>query len=185
MNTKESELTVALLNYVGRCLAENDLSALREVKLPYDIATRLNHLSMIDVHRYAQRVVPGHIAFDVELTQRTLDHMEHERDQAAVVRQLIAADASLELLESLGFAMTRAEYRERRTEVGVSSGIGRTPEPDAQTAVRVWEALRTVLGARRIDDANAHDYIEVYARTGVPLRQAWKVVQSWRRTKTV
>ena len=180
--TKEAEVTMALLNYVGRCIEENDLTALRELKLPYDVATRLDSLTLNEFRRYVSRnarAVPGRVTFDADVISRSLDHLKSEIGKEGVLKQLVIADAPRDMLEQLEYVLTKEEYRQSRADLGVVGGMGRTPEPDAEVALLVFQTLTAILQGRPITEASADDYLLAHQRSGMSLRVIWKVVATW------
>lgn len=177
---KESELVLALLNYLSRCGHEKDVSALQEFNVPLKFAVRLARLTVEDFHSCAMhfsRAVPGRIVVDTEAIERTLDFVKVERERDEMVRQLVAADAPRGMLAKLGFAVTRSEYQELRAELGIAGSTGRPLEPDNGTALLVWQSLADSLDGRPIPNATPRGYLHVHQETGLSLRVIWKVVE--------
>ena len=61
--------------------------------------------------------------------------------------------------------------------LAVEPAVGRPPEPDEETAHRLWHALSARLDADKGDGLSPNAYLAVHRETGAPLRAIWNLAQ--------
>jgi len=168
--TKESELVMAVLLYAIRCLAEGDRHALRGMNFgPKEIAA-LRELNLADLYRAGK--LQAH-CLDIRLSRAVywpmLAHLRREREIEEVQRDLIQADAPLEMMRSL-FGVGSREYTQLRRLLTPDPAIGRPPEPDEATSHALWRAW----SERINNDSTAlllpEDYLALSHETGASMR---------------
>ncbi len=114
--TKESDLVTALLMYALRCLAEGDQVALRNLNFGPREIEALREMTLADLYRVESlRAHCLRIALNREVYWPMVEHLRQQRETEDTERALIAADAPLEMMQSL-FGLGAKEYsRLRRT----------------------------------------------------------------------
>ena len=177
--TKESELVMAVLLYAIRCLAEGDQHALRGMNFGPDEVAALRDINLADLYRAGS--LQAH-CLDIRLNRDVywpmLAHLRRERETEEVQRDLIQADAPLEMMRSL-FGVGSREYTRLRRLLTSDPAIGRPPEPDEATSHALWRAWSD----RTNEDPTAHlapeDYLALCEETGASMRAVWNLTQRW------
>jgi len=105
-----------------------------------------------------------------------LAHLRRERESEELQRDLIQADAPLEMMRSL-FGVGSREYTRLRRMLAVEPAVGRPPEPNEETAHRLWHALSARLEADEGDGLSPNAYLAVHRDTGASLRTIWNLAQ--------
>lgn len=177
--TKESELVTAVMLYAIRCLSENDQHALRNMNFGPEEVAALRELNLADLYRAGS--LQAH-CLDIQLNRDVywpmLAHLRRERESEELQRDLIQADAPLEMMRSL-FGVGSREYTRLRRMLAVEPAVGRPPEPDEETAHRLWHALSVRLEAEAADGLSPHAYLAVHRETGASLRAIWNLAQRY------
>ena len=176
---KEAELMTAALLYAVRCFAEGDLNALKEMNFGPKELGALREISMSDLFRV--RALTAHclqFRLNREIYWSMLDHLRHERDSDEFQRELIQADAPLEMMQSL-FGITAHEYTRQRRMLTVNPMYGRTPDADEAQEVALWDAWKR-LGTDEASPLTPSAYLSLYRETGISLRIIWNLVERWR-----
>ena len=175
--TKESELVMAVMLYAIRCLSENDQHALRNMNFGPEEVAALRELNLADLYRAGS--LQAH-CLDIQLNRDVywpmLAHLRRERESEELQRDLIQADAPLEMMRSL-FGVGSREYTRLRRMLAVEPAVGRPPEPNEETAHRLWHALSARLEADKGDGLSPNDYLAVHRDTGASLRAIWNLAQ--------
>lgn len=175
--TKESELVMAVMLYAIRCLSENDQHALRNMNFGPEEVAALRALNLADLYRAGS--LQAH-CLDIRLNRDVywpmLAHLRRERESEELQRDLIQADAPLEMMRSL-FGLGSREYTRLRRMLTVEPAVGRPPEPDEETAHRLWRALATQMQTDKDNGTDPGVYLAVHHETGASLRAVWNLAQ--------
>lgn len=179
IGTKEADLVTAVLLYAMRCLAEGDQHALRGMRFgPKEIGA-LRELNLADLYRVG--VLQAH-CLDIRLNRAVfwpmITHLRATREAEELQRDLIEADAPLEMMRSL-FGMRGREYSRLRRTLAVGPSVGRPPEPDEVTAHSLWRALSARLTTDPDVPLPPDDYLLVHKASGASMRAIWTLVQRW------
>ncbi len=177
--TKESELITAVLMYALRCLAEGDQGALRNMNFgPREIAA-LREMTLADLYRVESlRAHCLSIALNRDVYWPMMDHLRRQREAEETEQALIAADAPLEMMQTL-FGLGAREYSRLRRALAVAPAVGRPPEADEETAHRLWHAWEQRVNHEESNPLSAAEYLELHGETGVSLRAIWNLTQRW------
>ena len=176
---KEAELVTAVLLYAMRCLAEGDQHALRSMRFGAREIEALRGLSLEDLYRVAS--LPAHclaIRVDRKLFWPMMERLRLARESKALQRELIQADAPSEMMRRF-FGIGGREFTRQRRLLLAPRAVGRPPEPDEETAHRLWRALAPRLQAGGPDGPGPEAYLEVHRESGAPLRAVWNAAQRW------
>jgi len=177
--TKESELVMAVLLYAIRCLAEGDQHALRGMNFgPKEVAA-LRELNLADLYRAGS--LQAHclaIRLNRAVYWPMLTHLRQQRESETVQRDLIQADAPLEMMRSL-FGVGSREYTRLRRLLTVDPSTGRPAEPDEATSHAVWQAWSKRVGEDPSASLTPEDYLALGEDTGASLRAVWNLIQRW------
>ena len=177
--TKESDLVAAVLMYALRCLVEGDQIALRHMNFgPREIEV-LREMTLADLYRVESlRAHCLRIALNRDVYWPMMDHLRQQRETEETEQALIAADAPLEMMQTL-FGLGAKEYSRLRRTLSVEPSIGRPPEPDEESTHRLWHAWEQRVDSEEHDPLPAAGYLELYAETGVSMRAIWNLTQRW------
>jgi len=175
--TKESDLVMAVMLYAIRCLSENDQHALRNMNFGPEEVAALRELNLADLYRAGS--LQAH-CLDIRLNRDVywpmLAHLRRERESEELQRDLIQADAPLEMMRSL-FGVGSREYTRLRRMLAVEPAVGRPPEPDEETAHRLWHSLSAQLHTDQGNGIDPSAYLAVHRETGASLRAIWNLAQ--------
>jgi hypothetical protein len=179
IGTKEADLVTAVLLYAMRCLAEGDQPALRAMRFGPKEVEALRELNLADLYRVGSlRAHCLDIRLNPDVFWPMLQHLRATRRAEELQRDLIQADAPLEMMRSL-FGVGSREYTRLRRMLAVEPGVGRPPELDEATSHKLWHAL----SARFTSDADSHldpgEYLVVQEESGASLRAIWSAAQHW------
>ncbi len=177
--TKESELVMAVLLYAIRCLAEGDQHALRGMNFGPEEVAALRDVNLADLYRAGS--LQAHcltIQLDRAVYWPMLAHLRRERELEAVQRDLIQADAPLEMMRSL-FGVGSREYTRLRRLLTVHPSVGRPAEPDEATSHAVWQAWSERVKEDATASLTPEDYLALGEDTGASLRAVWHLTQRW------
>lgn len=177
--TKESDLVTAVLLYAIRCLAENDQHALRGMNFgPKEVAA-LREINLADLYRAGS--LQAH-CLDIQLNREVywpmLAHLRRERESEELQRDLIQADAPLEMMRSL-FGVGSREYTRLRQLLTADPAIGRPPEPDEATANALWHAWSARIDQDPETPLTAQDYLALGQAAGASQRAVWQLTRRW------
>lgn len=179
IGTKEADLVTAVLLYAMRCLAEGDQPALRAMQFGPQEIEALRELNLADLYRVGS--LQAHclaISLDRDVFWPMIANLRAAREAEELQRDLIQADAPLEMMRSL-FGVGSREYTRLRRMLAVEPAVGRPPEPDEATSHRLWRALSTHLQPDADRPLDPKRYLEVHAETGASLRAIWTLAQRW------
>ena len=177
--TKESELVMAVLLYAIRCLAEGDQHALRGMNFGPEEVAALRELNLADLYRAGS--LQAHclaIRLNRAVYWPMLTHLRQQRESETVQRDLIQADAPLEMMRSL-FGVGSREYTRLRRLLTVDPSTGRPSEPDEATSHAVWQAWSKRVGEDPSASLTPEDYLALGEDTGASLRAVWNLIQRW------
>jgi hypothetical protein len=177
--TKESELVMAVLLYAIRCLAEGDQHALRGMNFGPEEVAALRELNLADLYRAGS--LQAHclaIRLNRAVYWPMLTHLRQARESETVQRDLIQADAPLEMMRSL-FGVGSREYTRLRRLLTVDPSTGRPAEPDEATSHAVWQAWSKRVGEDPSASLTPEDYLALGEDTGASLRAVWNLIQRW------
>ena len=176
---KEAELMTAVMLYAVRCFAEGDVNALKEMNFGPKELGALRELSMGDLFR--ARALTAHclqVRLNREIYWPMLDHLRRERDSEVSQRELVQADASLEMMQAL-FGTGGHEFTRLRRMLTVNPTFGRTPEADEAQEAALWAAWQQ-LGADSTSALTPADYLRLHRETGISVRIIWNLIERWR-----
>ena len=176
--SKEAELITAVMMYAVRCFVEGDLHALKEMNFGPKELGALREISMGDLFR--ARDLTAHclqVRLNRDVYWPMLDHLRRGRESDEMQRELIQADAPLEMIEAL-FGTSPHEYTRLRRMLTPNPVFGRTPEADEEQSTVLWKAWQ----GSDIDRAappRAADYLNLHRSTGISLRIIWNLLLRW------
>ena len=177
--TKESDLVTAVLMYAIRCLAEGDYPALRNMNFGPREIEALRDMSLSDLYRVESlRVHCLQIGLDRQVYWPMMDHLRQQRESEETQQTLIAADAPLEMMQTL-FGLGPREYSRMRRMLSVDPSVGRPPEPDEESTHRLWHAWADHVDDDESGPLSATAYLELHAETGLSMRAIWNLIQRW------
>lgn len=177
--TKESDLVTAILLYALRCLAEGDYPALRNMNFGPREIEALREMSLSDLYRIES--LRGHclqIVLDRDVYWPMMDHLRRQRASEEAQQTLIAADAPLEMMQTL-FGLGPREYSRIRRMLSVAPSVGRPPEPDEESSHRLWHAWVGQVAEDESGPLSPTAYLELHAETGLSMRAIWTLTQRW------
>ncbi len=177
--SKESDLVTAVLMYAIRCLAEGDYPALRNMNFGPREIEALREMSLSDLYRIESlRVHCLRIGLDRQVYWPMMDHLRQQRESEETQQTLIAADAPLEMMQTL-FGLGPREYSRMRRMLSVDPSVGRPPEPDEESTHRLWHAWVDRVGEDESGLLSPTAYLELHAQTGLSMRAIWNLTQRW------
>ncbi len=177
--TKESDLVTAILMYALRCLAEGDQIALRNMNFGPREIEALRAMTLADLYRVESlRAHCLSIALNREVYWPMMDHLRQQRETEETEQALIAADAPLEMMQTL-FGLGAKEYSRLRRTLSVDPSVGRPPDPDEESTHRLWHAWDQCAHSDDNDLLPAAEYLELHTETGVSMRAIWNLTQRW------
>jgi hypothetical protein len=177
IGTKEADLVTAVLLYAMRCLAEGDQHALRAMRFGPKEIEALRELNLADLYRVG--ALQAHclsIALDRDVFWPMVANLRTTRQSEELQRDLIQADAPLEMMKTL-FGVGSREYTRLRRMLAVEPGVGRPPEPDEATSHRLWRALSPRIEAAGEDELDPKEYLAVQRESGASMRAVWNLAQ--------
>lgn len=179
IGTKEADLVTATLLYAMRCLAEGDQHALRAMRFGPREIEALRELKLADLYRVGE--LQAHclrIALDREVFWPMIANLRATRQAEELQRDLIQADAPLEMMRSL-FGVGSREYTRLRRILAVEPAVGRPPEPDEATSHRLWHVLSTRIESAADEGLKPEEYLVIQQESGASMRAIWNQVQRW------
>jgi len=177
--SKEVELVSAVLLYAVRCLAEGDHPALYSMRFGPREVEALRQMSLADLSRI--ETLRAHclkVELNREVFWRMVGYLEQQRDTEAIQQAFVAADAPLEMVQTL-FGMGSREYTRLRRTLTVTPGIGRPPAPSEALSNAVWAAWSKRVQAHGALPLPPQAYLAVHAETGASLRAVWILTRGW------
>ncbi|MBR9910305.1 MAG: DUF2857 domain-containing protein [Gammaproteobacteria bacterium] len=178
-SNKEADLTTAVLLYAMRCLAEGDQQALRTMNFGPKELDALKEMHLADLYRAdALRVHCLQIGLNRDVFWPMLEHLRHQRETEDLQRELLVADAPLEMMQQL-FGLSSREYTRWRRLLTLAPSVGRPPELNEADTHALWYAWQGLLETQASGTLSAADYLELQRQTGVGLRSIWALLQRW------
>ena len=178
-SNKEADLTTAVLLYAMRCLAEGDQQALRAMNFGPKELDALKEMNLADLYRAdTLRVHCLKIALDRTVFWPMLDNLRHQRESDDLQRELLVADAPLEMMQQL-FGWSSREYTRWRRLLTLAPSVGRPPELNETDTHALWYAWQERIEAREQNALSATDYLDLQQQTGIGIRSIWALVQRW------
>jgi len=178
-SNKEADLTTAVLLYAMRCLAEGDQQALRAMNFGPKELDALKEMNLADLYRAdTLRVHCLKIALDRTVFWPMLDNLRHQRESDDLQRELLVADAPLEMMQQL-FGWSSREYTRWRRLLTLAPSVGRPPELNETDTHVLWYAWQERIKAREQNALSATDYLDLQQQTGIGIRSIWALVQRW------
>jgi hypothetical protein len=177
--TKESDLIAAVLMYAIRCLAEGDQAALRAMNFGPREIEALREMNLADLYRVESlRAHCLDIVLNRDVYWPMIEHLRRQRESEELQQVLIAADAPLEMMQTL-FGLGSREYTRLRRMLTVDPSVGRPAEPDEDSTHTLWNAWAQ--RADRADDGPlpAKEYLAIHQETSIPMRAIWNLLQRW------
>ena len=179
IGTKEADLVTAVLLYAMRCLAEGDQHALRAMQFGPQEIEALRELNLADLYRVGS--LQAHclaIRLDRDVFWPMLANLRAAREAEELQRDLIQADAPLEMMRRL-FGVGSREYTRLRRTLALDPAVGRPPEPDEETSHKLWRAISMHLPSDAAEALDPKQYLAVHQESGAPMRAIWNLVQRW------
>lgn len=179
IGTKEADLVTAVLLYAMRCLAEGDQHALRAMQFGPKEIEALRELNLADLYRVG--TLQAHclaIRLDRDVFWPMIANLRATREAEELQRDLIQADAPLEMMRSL-FGVGSREYTRLRRMLALEPAVGRPPEPDEETSHKLWRALSAHLQPDADEALAPKQYLAVHEESGAPMRAIWNLAQRW------
>lgn len=179
IGTKEADLVTAVLLYAMRCLAEGDQHALRAMQFGPKEIEALRELNLADLYRVG--TLQAHclaIRLDRGVFWPMIANLRATREAEELQRDLIQADAPLEMMRSL-FGVGSREYTRLRRMLALEPAVGRPPEPDEETSHKLWRALSAHLEPDADEALDPKQYLAVHEESGAPMRAIWNLAQRW------
>lgn len=177
--TKESDLIAAVLMYAIRCLAEGDQAALRNMNFGPREIEALREMNLADLYRVESlRAHCLDIVLNRDVYWPMIEHMRRQRESEELQQVLIAADAPLEMMQTL-FGLGSREYTRLRRMLTVDPSVGRPAEPDEESTHTLWNAWAQ--REDRDDDGPLapSEYLAIHRETGIAMRAIWNLTQRW------
>jgi len=179
IGTKEADLVTAVLLYAMRCLAEGDQHALRAMQFGPQEIEALRELNLPDLYRVG--TLQAHclaISLDREVFWPMIANLRATREAEELQRDLIQADAPLEMMRSL-FGVGSREYTRLRRMLALEPAVGRPPEPDEETSHKLWRALSAHMQPDADEALDPKQYLTVHRESGASMRAIWNLAQRW------
>jgi hypothetical protein len=179
IGTKEADLVTAVLLYAMRCVAEADQHALRGMQFGPKEIEALRELNLADLYRVGS--LQAH-CLDIHLNRDAfwpmMAHLRGAREDEELQRDLIQADAPLEMMRSL-FGVGSREYTRVRRMLALEPAVGRPAEPDEETAHKLWRSLSARLKTDPSAPLEPNEYLAIHEESGASMRAIWNVAQRW------
>ena len=177
--SKEAELTTAVVMYAVRCLAEGDQMALRSMKFGPKELEALRELSLADLYRIES--LQAH-CLTIELNRQvfwpTIEQLKQQRASEDIQQALIAADAPQEMMRAV-YGMGAREYTQWRRTLTVAPSVGRPAELSEGDNHKLWYAWEMLTGDDEDAQLNGEDYLRLHQETTLPMRAIWILTQRW------
>lgn len=178
-STKESDLVTAVLMYAMRCLAEGDQGSLQNMNFGPQEIEALREMTLADLYRVASlRAHCLGICLNRRVYWPMIDNLRQQRESEEMQQTLIATDAPQEMMQTL-FGLGPREYSRYRRMLSVDPSVGRPPEPDEESAHRLWAAWKERVDDEVSDLLEPQAYLEIHQETGLSMRAIWSLTQHW------
>ncbi|MCB1863427.1 MAG: DUF2857 domain-containing protein [Gammaproteobacteria bacterium] len=165
--------------YALRCLAEGDQAALLNMNFGPREIEALRAMTLGDLYRVESlRAHCLRIRLDRQVYWPMVDNLQRQRQSEETQHNLIAADAPLEMMQTL-FGFNAREYSRLRRSLSVDPAVGRPPEPDETTSHTLWAAWVARVDPETPELLAPDDYLELHRETGIGLRAIWHLTRQW------
>jgi hypothetical protein len=177
--TKESDLITAVLMYAIRCLAEGDQAALRNMNFGPREIEALREMNLADLYRVESlRAHCLDIVLNRDVYWPMIDHLRRQRESEDLQQVLIAADAPLEMMQTL-FGLGSREYTRLRRMLTVDPSVGRPAEPDEESTHKLWNVWVQRADREEEGPLQPDQYLAIHRETGISMRAIWSLTQRW------
>lgn len=177
--TKESDLIAAVLMYAIRCLAEGDQAALRNMNFGPREIEALREMNLADLYRVESlRAHCLDIVLNRDVYWPMIEHLRRQRESEEIQQVLIAADAPLEMMQTL-FGLGSRDYTRLRRMLTVAPSVGRPAEPDEEGTHKLWHAWVQRKEHEADGPLPPSEYLAIHRETGVSMRAIWSLTQRW------
>lgn len=178
MQTKEYELTRAVLQYAAYCMETGDWAALRDIGFGKDELAALSDLKFGEFSVLAQSL-RGHvlnIQLDREQFWLTLREMQQERVIEQLKTEMVCREAPADMMREL-FGTSDREYTIMRRKHRRPRSAGRPRDPDPATEDMIWKTWKRH-GGRHFESLSAEEWLEMANETKIDLRTLWRAIRS-------
>lgn len=179
-NTKESDLTVAFLLYVIRCLAEGDLLTLRQMNVSERDIETLRKLNIADLFLVKNfRVHCLNIQLNQAIFHKMLEFMHERRLNENSLQKLLQYDAPRGLVEYY-FGLSNREFTQRRRSFEGLTTMGRTKEPNEEETDQLlerWLNINNRDESGRLSEPE--EYLTLAKELGISVRSIWMLTERW------
>jgi len=107
-----------------------------------------------------------------------IDHLRRQRESEELQQVLIAADAPLEMMQTL-FGLGSREYTRLRRMLTVDPSVGRPADPDEVSTHKLWHAWVQRVEHEEDGPLSPNEYLAIHRETGVSMRAIWNLTQRW------
>ena len=178
--TKEAELNFHVFVYLGRCVAEGDYQALRDIGCGLEEAAFIEQIRLPDLLALAAtRAHALKVYFNRESMPWLREHMRRRRNRETLKTELLRAEAPFELMRQL-FGMSAKEYAAARITLGQPSGRGRPALSGERDEQRLWQLWVLFAKPERPQRLRREDQWLIIGRElDSTVRAAWSVIHAW------
>lgn len=177
--SKESDLITAVLMYAIRCLAEGDQAALRNMNFGPREIEALREMNLADLYRVESlRAHCLNIVLNRDVYWPMIEHLRRQRESEELQQILIAADAPLEMMQTL-FGLGSREYTRLRRMLTVDPSVGRPAEPDEDSTHKLWNAWMQRAHCEDDGPLAPSEYLAIHRETDIAMRAIWNLTQRW------
>lgn len=178
--TKEAELNFHVFVYLGRCVAEGDYQALRDIGCGLEEAAFIEQIRLPDLLALAAtRAHALNVHFNRESMPWLREHMRRRRNRETLKTELLRAEAPFELMRQL-FGMSAKEYAAARITLGQPSGRGRPALSGERDEQRLWQLWVLFAKPDRPQRLRREDQWLIIGRElDSTVRAAWSVIHTW------
>ncbi|MCE2437619.1 MAG: DUF2857 family protein [Pseudomonadales bacterium] len=177
--TKEADLTISVLLYAMRCLAEGDSATLGRMRFGADEIEALKRLSVSDLY-LADRLTAH--CLDITLNRNVywplVRHVEKSKETEATIECLLKADAPREVFAKF-YGINSRDYVARRKMHGMHTGVGRPSDLTERAAHQLWNAIESLGFSPDPEDLGPDQLLGLNERTGLPIRLIWRALNTW------
>jgi len=183
---KEIALKLSLINYIQRCVKEDDQPLLNDMGLSEAEIEIFSKMSFTDTSQICEArsgILPFKVAVDSDVLRRMFNHIRAEEKKGQILDQLIGHDAPYGLMHALS-GMRHHEYVLIRTKHGLLKIDPEKAKPAGasyEVQEAVWNALKETMEEN--DLFGAAEFMELYHKLQqrVPLRIVWRLFCQWEK----
>ncbi len=166
-----------VLDHLIQQIVSGDHSLADQLGLDSRIREQLMELRSIEIGRLSELRGYLQIQVDVSALSRLLDHLDLERQEERIVKELVRRGAPQSMLRSL-FHLSSRDVTALRQAIGLPGSPGRPRQPTEQEEREAWERFQEL--GLSLDAMAPTDWIRFHDATGIPLRVLWAMVSDWR-----